>query len=537
MFGPQPVYDANKSLTGGSSSSSVVSPSPLRTSTSSSSIARKSTHRPRRGSVGEKKARRERSYSTSRIKRDGGSTMAVDEDSDDGLTMAETPDLRKRDSREGLTHQQDHESGLFPDFTNFRLEDQVADILSTFNAPPAASNPSSDPSIRNDYTDPLSNMDLGLSSLLNYPDSSMNAPSPSLPATIYGLAVSNPGFFLTLRKAVPPEYCAISFFKRLENQIWTVGKRYSEFLYSSSMGSSGGYGESGFGLGFGGIGTGNGISGNPGISLGGVKGMSLAEDEEMSLPDEKWCERALKRRVDNLRRHLVIREPLGKAAREQAFKVLFRALWEVVERGGEEREIYSGEEPSPSSRRKEEGDRKRSPQESSSKRTVTQATKRIGIYGRLIGAEGVASAQPPAGLRYGGGVYLAPIAAGASAGGKALSPSVPHPPATKGSRASDFFVITAMGELIDVAGPFVDRLQKLANRIRSYGARDGYVEEFEYLLTRISGRQEGTSRDIMREALKDNSAGSRRSSSVESTKRARSASRDEQSEKLKRRCS
>ncbi|KAF8416692.1 hypothetical protein EV426DRAFT_578576 [Tirmania nivea] len=345
----------------------------------------------------------------------------------------------------------------------FVLEDQVADILSTFDS--TSNTASSFSNSVSEFQNPLE--DLHLSTILN------SSTMPSLPATIYSLAVSNPSFFQTLREAVPPEYCAISFFKRIEAQVYAICRRHSDYLFS---------GASLFDF----TGRGQGLSG---------PGRALAEDEEMCLPDAKWCEAALKRRVNTIRRHLGMRQPLGRGAKEQAMRALVRILWEVTDKGGyEEREgTGTGILSTPMDLQK----RRSHPQ-----------NQKLGVYGRLIGRTGASISSS---WKSGASMYGAPQMPFA---GSSLPPSA----APEGYEGG-FFVIEALWELMDCAGPSMDHLRKILERIKMYEARDGYIEEFERFMVEAGKRNShiGPGGDVN---MSDQDAVLSRRSSVDSTKRA-----------------
>ena len=343
----------------------------------------------------------------------------------------------------------------------FRLEDQVADILSTFESTPSASSPISNSA--SEFQNPLD--DIHLSTILN------SSTTPSLPATIYSLAVSNPSFFLTLREAVPPEYCAISFFKRIETQVYAIGRRHSDYLF---------FGASLFDF----TGRGEQLSG---------PGRALAEDEEMCLPDAKWCEAALKRRVNTIRRHLEMRKPLGRGAKEQAMRALVRILWEVVDKGGYE---------------------ERSTLVDPQKHRSRLQDQNIGVYGRLIGKIGasISSSRRSGGFMY--GAQQMPFAWS----------SLPPADAPEGG----IFIIEALWELVDCAGPSMDHLRVILERIKMFGARNGYIEELERFLVE-AGKQNSQVAAGGDFAMGDQAAAAAlsRRSSVDSAKRAREFSQEE----------
>ncbi|KAF8453926.1 hypothetical protein BGX38DRAFT_1258772 [Terfezia claveryi] len=353
----------------------------------------------------------------------------------------------------------------------FGLEDQVADILSTFESTP--NTPSSFSNLASEFQNPLE--DIHLSTIL------ISSTTPSLPATVYSLAVSNPSFFQTLREAVPPEYCAISFFKRIEAQVYAIGRRHSDYLFS---------GASFFDL----TGMGGRLSG---------PGRTLAEDEEMCLPDAKWCETALKRRVSTIRRHLEMRKPLGRGAKEQAMRALVRILWEVTDKGVyEEREdMGAGMSSTPMD-----------PQ----KRQSRLPNQKIGVYGRLIGKTGasISVSRKSGGFMYGAQQM------------QFAWPSLPPSAAPEGFEGG-YFVIEALWELMDCAGPSMDLLRMLLERIKMFEARDGYIEELERFLVEAGKQnsQMGAGGDVnMGDQV--NVALSRKSS-VDSAKRARECSEEE----------
>jgi len=369
----------------------------------------------------------------------------------------------------------------------FGLEDQVADILSTFDSTPNAF-----PSFSNsasDFQNPLE--DIHLSTILN------SSTTPSLPATIYSLAVSTPSFFQTLREAVPPEYCAISFFKRIETQVYAIGRRHSDYLFS---------GASLFDF----TGRGEWLSG---------PGRTLAEDEEMCLPDAKWCEAALKRRVSTIRRHLEMRKPLGRGAKEQAMRALVRILWEVADKGGyEERErMGTGMSSTPVD-----------PQ----KRRSRLQNQNIGVYGRLIGrtGESISGSRKSGSFMY--GAQQMPFAWS----------SLPQS-AALGGYEGGYFVIEVLWELVDCAGPSMDHLRMILERIKMLEARNGYIEELEKFLVEAGKQnsQMGAGCDVSM-GDQDAAAALSRRNSVDSAKRAREFSqeevtRDQQRAVLKRRVS
>lgn len=294
-----------------------------------------------------------------------------------------------------------------PYVKGFGIEDQVADILSVFTTPRPCGNPLDDVHV---------SAPLDLST------------APSLPATIYSLAVSNPSFFQTLREAVPADYCAIAFFKRTEAQVSTICRRYSDHLFAG-ISSFDFCNKTEFGSGV------------------------LSEDEEWGVPDARWCEVALKRRVNTIQRHLEMRKPLGKVAKEQAMRALVRVLWEVVDKGGyEESQVIAGLESSPWHRR--------------------DAQERgIGIYRRLIGKMDGSSSKlrPP-------GVFICGVAP--------FSSSQTHPPSPHSHVApsESLFVVGGLWGLLDCAGPFLPQLAQILCRVKLYGARDGYIEELERFL-------------------------------------------------------
>lgn len=357
----------------------------------------------------------------------------------------------------------------------FGLEDQVADILSTFDSTPNTPNtPSSFSNLASEIQNPLE--DIHLSTIL------ISSTTPSLPATIYSLAVSNPSFFQTLREAVPPEYCAISFFKRIEAQVYAIGRRHSDYLF---------FGASFFEF----TGRGGRLS-DP--------GRTLAEDEEMCLPDAKWCETALKRRVSTIRRHLEMRKPLGRGAKEQAMRVLVRILWEVTDKGAyEEREgMGAGMSSTPMD-----------PQ----KRQSRLQNQKIGVYGRLIGKTGASiSGSRKSGCFMYGAQQM-----------QFAWPSLPPSVAPEGYEGG-YFVIEALWELMDCVGPSIDLLRMLLERIKMFEARDGYIEELERFLMEagIQNSQMGAGGDVnMGDQV--NAAALSRKSSVDSAKRARECSEEE----------
>jgi len=347
----------------------------------------------------------------------------------------------------------------------FGLEDQIADILSTFDSTPNVS--PSFPNSASEFQNPLE--DIHLSTILN------SATTPTLPGTIYSLAVSNPSFFQTLREAVPPEYCAISFFKRVEAQVYIIGRRHSDYLFS---------GASFFDF----TGRGERLSG---------LGRTLSEDEEMCLPDAKWCEAALKRRVNTIRWHLEMRKPLGRAAKEQAMRALVRILWEVTDKGGyEEREgvVAASAPPAPMDHEKS--------------RSHLQS-QGAGVYGRLVGR----ISAPISGARRSGG----------SMHGVPQMPVV-WPPLTQvvapGGSVGDYFILEALWELVDCAGPFIDHLRGILERIKMFRARDGYIEELEKFLVEAEKQNLHVRAGGDVRGDKDPALALSRRSSVESMKRA-----------------
>ena len=352
-----------------------------------------------------------------------------------------------------------------PCVKGFGIEDQVADILSVFTTPRPCGNPLDDAHV---------------SSLLDL------SPSPSLPATIYSLAVSNPSFFQTLRGAVPPDYCAIAFFKRIETQVSTICRRHSDHHFA-------------------------GISSFDFCHKNEFGSGVLAEDEEWGVPDVRWCEVALKRRVNTIQRHLEMRKPLGKVAKEHAIRVLVRILWEVVDKGGYEECQIAG------------------PDSSLWHRGNVQE-RGTGIYGRLIGKMGGSPSKlrPPGALLCG----MAPLSSSQS------HPSPPHPHMKP---VEGFFVVDSLWGLLDCTGSYLPQLAQILCRIKLYGARDGYIEELERFLWE-AGRPNtaGTDNTGSRRTKVQEVGGSRRSS-VESLKRAREEvsgedqTRDDHGSSLKRR--
>ncbi|KAI5805348.1 hypothetical protein DFH27DRAFT_523858 [Peziza echinospora] len=304
----------------------------------------------------------------------------------------------------------------------FRVEDQIADILSTFSASSSHTN-SNTSELSASFQNPHD--DMSLSTLLH------PASNPSLPATIYGLAVSNPAFFQILRDAVPPEYCAISFFKRIEKQAYFILGRHSDYLFS---------GPSFFEFP-------SRVSGSD----------SLAEDEEMCIPDEVWCEKALKRRVSTIHRHLRVRGPLGRTAKEQALQSLIRILWGVVEKGAAE----DGDDS---------GDQQIVEVKASRARQRISNRKKVGIYTRLIGENGGEGLH----LAHRGGMMYNGVAV---SGSSQIRPHQPRPHVEDG-----FFILSVMWGLIDVLGRQSERLHRILGKIKEYGARDGFIEEFERIL-------------------------------------------------------
>ena len=314
----------------------------------------------------------------------------------------------------------------------FGLEDQVADILSTFDSAPNTS--SSFSNSASEFQNPLG--DIHLSTILN------SSTTPSLPATIYSLAISNPSFFQALREAVPPEYCAISFFKRVEAQAYAIGRRHTDFLF---------YGASLFDF----TGRGEQLSG---------PGRILAEDEEMCLPDAKWCEAALKRRVNTIRRHLEMRKPLCRGAKEQAMRALIRILWEVADKGGyEERGGMVIGTPS-------------TPTDLQKSRSHLQ-NQNIGVYGRLIGKAGASISDS---RKLGSCMYRAPQM-------QFSWSSLTQSAAFEGYEEG-YFIIGALWDLVDCAGPVMDHLRMILERIKMFEARDGYIAELERFLVEAGKR-------------------------------------------------
>ena len=339
-----------------------------------------------------------------------------------------------------------------PYVQGFGIEDQVADIISVFTTPRPRGNPFDD---------------IQISALLD------RSTAPSLPATIYSLAVSNPSFFQTLREAVPPEYCAIAFFKRADVQVSTICRRYSDHLFA---------GTSSFDI------------CNKNEFGSGV----LAEDEEWNVPDARWCEVALKRRVNTIQRHLEIRKPLGKIAKQHAIRVLVRILWEVVDKGGyEQSQIVEPDSPLWHRRNSQE--------------------RGIGIYGRLIGKTDGSSSRPRP-----PGVFIC--------GMTSLSPSQCHPSTSHSHMTSSegFFVVDTLWGLLDCAEPYLAQLTQILCRIKLYGARDGYVEELERFLweARKPKSDETSIRDDSSRG-REQRVGRSRGSSVESLKRPREEDHEE----------
>lgn len=353
----------------------------------------------------------------------------------------------------------------------FGLQDQVADILSTFDNSPNV--PSLFSHSASDLQAPL--QDIHLLTLLN------SSTAPSLPATIYSLAVSNPSFFQTLRQAVPPEYCAISFFKRVEAQVYAICRRHSDYLFSGAASFD--------------------FTGRGGQQS--ACGGTLAEDEEMCLPDAKWCEAALRRRVNTIRRHLKLRKPLGKGAREQAMRALVRILWEVTDKGGyEERDGVGHATASVLN------------ETSKTRRGVTVQVQNVGVYGRLIGKAGVMMS---------GSRNSACHPYGSAHMSFAWTPLAVSP----GFEGNDngLFAIDALWELMDCAGPSLTQLQGVLTRIKLYDAREGYIDELERFLMEAGKRQSSMEAEV--HVTEGQEGAASRRSSIDSIKRARELSEAE----------